>query len=250
MVCANSSASSTWDIQRGDSYSIAVVTKSLAESMQSVGQHVKSLHLIGVDPESLQVTSATRHLFAGLKHLKLDIWYIEFMLESALASSTFANLFECCQQTLQNLEIMGGGKWPKFPSRGEHYLMKIFSDKQDVKAPVFPELRFLGLGYLILNTPSLISFIAHQPQLQSLSFNHIYLATSNIGWPALVSSSPDSVQHWRACGRLGHEPFPGFVPPVAYNWIKDWNPLGEGLPKECGWKAHPTPDHRWIDFYR
>ena len=48
--------------------------------------------------------------------------------------------------------------------------MKILSDEQDMKAPVFPELRFLGLGYLILNTTSLISFIARQPQLQSLSF--------------------------------------------------------------------------------
>jgi hypothetical protein len=250
MVCANSPTSSAVDTQRRDSSSTAVMTESLAESMQSAGEHVKSLHLTGLEPESLNVTSATRYLFAGLKYLKLDIWYVEFMLESAPVSSTFANLFECCQRTLQSLEIMGGGKWPQLPSRGEHYLLKIVSDKQDVKAPVFPELRFLRLGSLILNTTSLISFIAHQPQLQSLSFNYIYLATSNIGWPALVSSFPDSVQHWRACGQLGHEPFPGFVPPVAYNWIKKWNPLAEGLPEECRWKAHLTSDHRWIDFYR
>ncbi|KAH6718669.1 hypothetical protein BKA61DRAFT_731260 [Leptodontidium sp. MPI-SDFR-AT-0119] len=241
--------SSAADTRRGDSFSTAVMTESLAESMQSAGQHVKSLHLTGLDPESLNVTSATRHLFSNLKHLKLNIYYVEFMLESAPVSSTFANLFECCRRTLQRLEIMGGGKWPQLPSRGEHYLLKIVSDEQDAKVPVFPELRFLGLGSLILNTTSLISFIARQPQLQSLSFNHIYLATSNIGWPALVSSFPDSVQHWRAGGQLGHEPYPGFVPPVAYNWIKKWYPLAEGLPEECGWKAQPTSDHRWIDFY-
>ena len=250
MVCANWPTSSAPDVQRGNSSSTAVVTKSLAGSMQSAGRHIKSLHLTGLDPESLHVTSATRHLFAGLKHLKLHMWYLEFMMESAPVSSTCANLFKCCQRTLESLEIMGGGKWPQLPLRGEHFLLKMVSNEQDVKATVFPELRFLGLGSLILNTTSLISFIARQPQLQSLSFTYIYLATSNIGWPALVSSFPDSVEHWRACGKLGHEPFPGFEPPVAYNWIKAWNPLAEGLPEECGWKAYPTSDHRWIDFYK
>lgn len=245
MVCANLPTSLDRDIERRDPSSIAVVTESLAESMQSAGQHAKSLHLVGLDPESLFVTSATRYLFAGLKHLKLDIWYIEFMLESAPVSSTFANLFECCQRTLQTLEIMGG-EWPKLPSEDEHYLIKIFSEEQDVKAPVFPELRVLGLlgrGYPVLNTTSLISFIACQPQLQSLSFNNIYLASSNIRWPAVVSSFPDSVRHWRACGRFGNEPSQEFMPPVAYNWIK-------GAQEECGWKPHPTSDYRWIDFYR
>ncbi|KAH7391511.1 hypothetical protein BKA64DRAFT_677812 [Cadophora sp. MPI-SDFR-AT-0126] len=245
--------SSAVDTERGDSSFTALMTESLAEAMESADKHVKSLHLTGLDPESLHVTSATRHLFAGLKHLKVDILSVEFMLESAPVSSTFAKLFECCHKTLQSLEIMAGGNWPQLPARGEHDLLKIFSDEQDKAkaAPVFPELRFLGLGSLILNTTSLISFIVSQPQLQSLSFNYIYLATSNIGWPALISSFPDSVKHWRASGQLGHEPFTGYAPPLAYNWIGKWDPLaGGGLPQGCGWKAHPMPDHRWIDFYR
>jgi hypothetical protein len=60
MVCANSPTSSAVDTQRRDSSSTAVMTESLAESMQSAGQHVKSLHLTGLEPESLNVTSATR----------------------------------------------------------------------------------------------------------------------------------------------------------------------------------------------
>jgi hypothetical protein len=162
--------------------------------MQSIGRHIKSLNLTGLDLESLHVTSATRHLFAGLKNLKLHMWYAEFMLESAPMLSTCVNLFKCCQRTLESLEVMGGGKWPQLPSRGEHCLLKMVSNEQDVNGPVFPKLRFLGLGSLILDTDCLISFIARQPQLQSLSFTYIYLATSNIGWPALVSSFPDSVE--------------------------------------------------------
>lgn len=250
MVYANLPTSSDIDILRGGSSVTAVMTESLAESMQSAGQYIESLHLTGLDSESLNATSATRHLFTGLKHLRLDIWNVDFMLKSAPVSSTFASLLKCCQQTVQSLEIMAGGKWPQGPSRGEHYLLKFVSGERAAKAPVFPELRFFGLGSLILNTPSLISFIKRQPQLAKLSFSHLYLATSNIGWPALVFSFPDSVKHWRACGKLGHEPYPDFVPPVAYNWIKIWNPLTEELPEEFGWKAHPITDHGLIDFYR
>ncbi|KAI1340715.1 hypothetical protein F5Y15DRAFT_49442 [Xylariaceae sp. FL0016] len=208
----------------------------ISRALKSANKRLKYLSVSEVVPEHLLDDEATRHIFTGLQHLRLAIPKVGMMLEDAPISSTFIQLFRCTAPTLQRLEIIGGSKWPQLPERGSHSLMKILCNGNEETPLLFPNLEFLRLGSYILSTSALIKFIAAQPKLMKLHFDHIYLATPELGWPSVALALPANVRAWEVTGNNGHFPMNDSGPLVAYNWHQSWKPSQTPLPTKYGWR--------------
>ncbi|KAJ2975708.1 hypothetical protein NUW58_g8279 [Xylaria curta] len=222
------------DAQRRGSFPTTFFLEILARALYATDRKIKDLRVSEFFAERLHDSPATRHLFTGLQHIRLDMLHVEFLADEAPRFQVLVELFKCAQPTLQSLSIMAGGKWPGLPSRGGHSLLKILSHEPDETPLVFPELEFVQLGGLILSTPPLLRFLRAQPRLKRLEVSHIYLSTFDAGWPRLVEGFPASVEGWKVSGPLGHEPV--FAEgPAAYNWMMTWKPWQ--LPPTSGWKA-------------
>ncbi|KAI3324818.1 hypothetical protein HD806DRAFT_56312 [Xylariaceae sp. AK1471] len=227
------------DVQRRDSFPSTFFLEILAQALHSVGRSIKRLHVSEFFAEHIHDSPATRHLFTGLQDIRLDVLHVEFLLEEAQrsqSSSVLVELFKCALPTLKRLSIIGGGKWPNLAARGAHSLLKILGDGPNESPLSFPKLEFVRLGGLILSTPPLLRFLHAQPCLKRLEFSYIYLSTPDAGWAILAESLPASVEFWKVCGPLGHEPVNGDGP-TAYNWMTTWVP--RELPPTSGWKAIP-----------
>ncbi|KAI0456293.1 hypothetical protein F5B21DRAFT_502486 [Xylaria acuta] len=233
------------DVQRRDSFPTSYFLEILAGALRAANRSIKCLHVSEFFAERLHDSLATRHIFTGLQEIRLDVLHVEFLADGAPRHQVLVELFKCALPTLRKLWFVAGGKWPSLPARGAHSLLKMFSDQTDEtdETPlVFRRLEFVRLGGLILSTPPLLRFLRAQPRLKHLEFGHLYLSTPNCGWPSLVEGLPTSIESWKVCGPLGHEPVEADGPP-AYNWMTTWIP--KELPPTSGWKAipHEYPTH-------
>ncbi|KAJ8129205.1 hypothetical protein O1611_g4429 [Lasiodiplodia mahajangana] len=224
------------DVQRRGSFPSTFFLEVIARALYSAKKRIKHLSISEFFVDQLHDTPATRHLFTGLQTIRLDILHVEFLAEESPGSRVLVELFKCVQPTLRRLSIMAGGKWPNLPARGAHSLLKMLGDGVDETPLVFPQLEFLRLGGLILSTPPLLKFLGAQPALKRLEFSHIYLSTLGAGWPSLAEGLPKSVESWKVCGTLGHEPVDADGP-TAYNWMTTWIP--QELPMSSGWTGTP-----------
>ncbi|KAI1075948.1 hypothetical protein F5B20DRAFT_343376 [Whalleya microplaca] len=228
------------DSMRNDSSSTTVdFLDMLGTALQSVNRHIKSLCVTEPMPELINDTSANRHIFTGLTHLRLDTTHVEFMLKDAPISQNFVELFKCAQPTLRSLEIIGGGKWLQLPSTGEHSLLKMLCDGTPESPLVFPKLQRIYLCSLILSTPPLMKFITSQPNLTSIEVGFVFLSTPSFGWRYFAKSLPISVKSWKIRGRLGHEPIANRRP-ADPNWMREWIPSKDLLSDGAGWKITAT----------
>ncbi|VUC31058.1 unnamed protein product [Clonostachys rosea] len=221
----------------------------IASCLHKCGRHVEKLYVHAINPELIQDSPAMRFAFEGLRHLRLDIYHVDSLLEDSSFDHALPKLLEHAGPTLERIELVSGSKWPQLPSRGVRLLSKIFNQKETNTILSFPNLQSFRLVCLIVSTTSLLEFLAAQPKITSLEFGYVYLATSGMGWTSLASALPASVESWEISGRLGQEPFPGFEPPIAYNWCADWNYRQDPLPLETGWKGEDVDQAR-IRFRR
>ncbi|CAH0044722.1 unnamed protein product [Clonostachys solani] len=222
---------------RKDSSPTAHYLHVIASCLYKCGRHIEKLHVHELNPELIQDSPAMRFAFEGLRHLRLDIYDVDSLLENSSFDHALPKLLEHAGPTLERIELVSGSKWPQLPSRGVHLLSKIFNRKETNTLLCFPNLRSFRLVSLIVSTTSLLEFVAAQPKITNLEFSYVYLATSGMGWTSLASALPASVETWEVSGRLGQEPTPGFNPPIAYNWCADWNYAEDPLPLETGWKG-------------
>ncbi|KAI0099220.1 hypothetical protein GGR51DRAFT_398195 [Nemania sp. FL0031] len=222
------------DVQRRGSFPSTFFLDVLARALYSAKKRIKHLRVSEFFADKLYDTPATRHLFAGLQTIRLDVLHVEFLAEESRGSQVLVELFKCVQPTLQHLTIMAGGKWPQLPARGAHSLLKMLGEGVDETPLVFPQLKSLRLGGIILSTPPLLKFLSAQPALKRLEFSHVYLSTLGAGWPSLAEALPESVESWKVSGPLGHEPVDADGP-TAYNWMTTWIP--QELSGSSGWRG-------------
>ncbi|CAI6086910.1 unnamed protein product [Clonostachys chloroleuca] len=215
----------------------------IARCLHKCGRHIEKLNIRALNPEVIQDSPAMRYAFEGLRHLRLDIYHVDSVLEDSSFDHALPKLLEHAGPTLERLELVSGSSWPQLPSRGVHSLGKIFNHKETSKSLSFPNLRSFRLVSLIVSTTSLLEFLTAQPKIAKVEFSYVYLATLGMGWESLASALPASVETLEVSGRVGHEPIAGFEPPIAYNWCADWPYFGRQLLTETGWKgegAGPT----------
>ncbi|KAI1177331.1 hypothetical protein F4777DRAFT_212798 [Nemania sp. FL0916] len=211
------------DIQRRGSFPSTFFLEILARALHVADRSIRKLQVSEFFANQFHDTPATRHLFTGLREIRIDMIHVEFLSDEAQRFEILVELFKCAQPTLRSLSIVAGGKWPNLPARGGHSLLKMLGDGPDEEPLVFPHLEFLCLGGLILSTPSLLRFICAQPRLKQLEFCYIYLSTLGAGWPTLIEGLPRGIKHWKISGSVGHEPVSADGP-VAYNWMTPWEP--------------------------
>ncbi|CAH0022631.1 unnamed protein product [Clonostachys rhizophaga] len=209
----------------------------IARCLHKCGRHIEKLNVRALNPEVIQDSPAMRFAFEGLRHLRLDIYHVDSVLEDSSFDHALPKLLEHAGPTLERLELVCGSSWPQLPSRGVHLLGKIFNHKETSKSLSFPNLRSFGLVSLIVSTTSLLEFLTAQPKIAKVEFSYVYLATSGMGWEYLASALPASVETLEVSGRVGHEPIAGFETPIAYNWCADWSYFGRQLLTETGWKG-------------
>lgn len=211
---------------------------ALAQALSSAERGIEELHLPRLVFNDFRDTAALRHVFSGLRCLKMQLWNVGSLREYRPQSLAWVELFKCAQQTLQSLEI-AGGIFPYLPDEGSHTLINMLGTEDTGEPRIFPELRTLRVQTLILNTPLLVRFLNCQPKITNLHFGHTYLATPGQGWPFLVKSSPQTVQTWTLSRTVGHEPVLGHDP-VAYHWFTQWE--RESLRETpVGWKYTLSP---------
>ncbi|TGJ84376.1 hypothetical protein E0Z10_g4386 [Xylaria hypoxylon] len=209
------------DVQRRGSFPSTRFLEIIAQALHAADRRIKHLNISEFFADHLHDSSATRHLFTGLQHIRMDVIHVEFLADEARKAQVLVDLFKCAQPTLQRLSIVAGGDG---------------ADEAGETPLVFPQLEFVRLGGLILSTPPLVRFLRAQPNLKRLEFSNIYLSTPDAGWPSLVEALPTSVESWKVSGPLGHEPV-NADGPTAYNWMTTWIP--QELPPTSGWKAIP-----------
>ncbi|KAI0538934.1 hypothetical protein GGR58DRAFT_500719 [Xylaria digitata] len=227
------------DVPRRGSFPSTYFLEILARALHAADRRIKHLRVSEFFADHLHDSLATRHLFTGLQRIRIDLIHVEFLADEARKAHVLLELFKCAQPTLRRLSIVAGGKWPNLPARGGHSLLKMLGDGADEAGEmplVFPQLEFVRLEGLILSTPPLLRFLRAQPNLKRLEFSHIYLSTPDAGWPSLAEALPTSVESWKVCGPLGHEPV-NADGPTAYNWMTTWIP--QDLPPTSSWKAIP-----------
>lgn len=213
---------------------VALFLRTVAQALHLAQRHIQHLHVEGLLPELIQNTEPLRHLFTGLESIILDMRGVEFLREG-MPPSAMTYLFECARPTVRSIKIMGS-YYPHLPERGVHSVANLFFN-QDGKTPkVFPHLQSLYLRTLIISTQPFIDFLAAQPNISNLRVYYVYLATPSLGWLHVATSLPATVLEWTV-GNLGHEPVPGYVSPIAYNWTKIWRAWEEPLLHETGWKG-------------
>lgn len=209
----------------------------LASSLRASDRHVEKLRIHQCIPELLQNSHSMQHTFTGLRHLRLDMHQVDTLLEDSSAPQALPGLLKFAQPTLERLELVSGGKWPQLPSTGVHSLNRILADEETGSPLSFPSLQSFHLGSMLVSTPSLIGFIAAQPNLSTLEFSYVYLATTGMGWTSLATQLPKVVTSWTVSGAVGDGPIAGFQPPLGYNWCTEWRPDQNPLPAETGWKG-------------
>ncbi|KAI0431108.1 hypothetical protein F5Y09DRAFT_305957 [Xylaria sp. FL1042] len=224
------------DVQRRGSFPCTFFLEIIARALYAANRRIRHLRVSEFFAERLHDSPAIRHLFTGLQDIALEMIHIEFLADEAKKSQVLVELFKCAQPTLRGLSILCGGKWPQLPARGGHSLLKMLgggNDETDEAPLVFPLLKIVKLGGIILSTPPLLQFLRAQPSLKRLEFAHVYLSTPGTGWPSLIEALPTTVKSWKAFGRLGHEPV-NADGPTAYNWMTTWVPQESPM---AGWKT-------------
>ncbi|CAG9983337.1 unnamed protein product [Clonostachys byssicola] len=216
----------------------------IARCLHKCGRHIEKLHVRALNPEMIQDSLAMRFAFEGLRHIRLNLYHVDSLLENSSFDHALPHLLEHAGPTLERIELVAGSRWPRLPSRGVHLLSKIFYQKETSKTLSFPNLRSFRLVSLIVSTPSLLEFITAQPKIAKLEFSYVYLATLGMGWESLASALPASVEILEVSGSLGHEPIAGSDDPIAYNWCADWKYSEKQLLTESGWKGEAVDSIR------
>lgn len=209
----------------------------ISQSIQHTQRHIEGLRISGLNGDDIKDTQAVRHMFAGLKAIKLNILDASFLLERN-SPSVLGKLLFCARSTLEDLTVTLS-EYVHLPQRDVHSLANLlFSANLPIS---FPRLESLSLVTIILSAEPLIDFLAAQRKLSLLTVDQVYLASSDIGWPEVVRSFPSSLTKWRL-EQLGHHPTAGFVPPIAYNWIPLWSALDDDTVRSMGWERELDPN--------
>jgi hypothetical protein len=185
-----------------------------------------------------------QHLFGSLTMLSFDTSDCNVMLHDSRQTAGGSNLtllIKSAAPTLDTLRFRSQAvRHPQLPEMGEHYLEKLFgalstNHNMNTGPMVFPCLKRLSLGSIILNTPSLMAFLSRQPALESTSFEYVYLATIGYKWSNVASALPPTCTSFyvSTCGHELYRP----DSPVAYNHIKPFHPYSDLFPTSSGWQA-------------
>lgn len=208
----------------------------VSQSIHHTQRHIEGLRITGLNGDDIKDTPAVRHMFSGLKNIELNIHDPEFLLERN-NPSVLGELLSCAKDTLEHLRLTFGYHI-HLPQRDVHSLAHLlFSGGLPIP---FPRLQSLSLVTIILSAQPLIDFLAAQPQVSLLTTSHVYLGSSDIGWPEVVRSFPTSLKEWRQ-DSLGHYPVAGFTPPISYNWTKGWYALEDATVRSMGWEQDLEP---------
>lgn len=97
---------------------------ALAQTLSSAERGIEELHLPRLVFNDFRDTAALRHVFSGLRCLKMQLWNVGSLREYRPQSLAWVELFKCAQQTLQSLEI-AGGIFPYLPDEGSHTLINM-----------------------------------------------------------------------------------------------------------------------------
>lgn len=217
----------------------------LSAAVEASKSHIKALFLPKIDLPVIKSNGALENLFCSLSTLSFNMEDVDFMLkETNNRATTLTSLIRCASQTLHTLEFRNlTTSHPQLPHMEEHFLENIFVkpmsvDSTEPKTLVFPKLRTLKLRSLILNTPSLIAFLAKQPSLEYAHFDYVYLATIGYKWNDVTDTLPPSCKRVYI-GKCGHEKC-GPDLAVAYNYIKAFYPYKEIFPTTAKWKLNES----------
>jgi hypothetical protein len=213
----------------------------LSHALQASNRHIKHLTLPGIDPLSLTISSSLESLFGSLTTFSFNSEDIAFMKEeSSQDASVLTKLIGCASQTLQSLDFRNiSTSHPQLPEIGEHFLERLVgrrgTDPTETAPLVFPNLKTLKLRSMILNSPSLITFLSLQPALEHVRFEYVYLATIGYTWADIAQALPPSCTTLYI-SQCGHEKAAAHLV-AAYNYIKDFRPYRDPFPLHAGWRA-------------
>jgi hypothetical protein len=213
----------------------------LSHAMQASNRRIKHLTLPSIDPLSLTTSSSLEKLFSSLTTFSFNAEDIAFMEEEqSQDASVLTSLIGCASQTLQSLDFRNlWASHAQLPEIGEHFLERLVgrrdSNPTETVPLVFPNLRTLKLRSLVLNSPSLISFLSLQPALEHVRFEYVYIATIGYTWADVAQALPASCTTLYI-GRCGHEKDAAHIV-AAYNYIKEFRPYRDPFPPYAGWRA-------------
>ncbi|KAI4675230.1 uncharacterized protein J4E84_010231 [Alternaria hordeiaustralica] len=224
----------------------------LCSAVQASNSRIQSLVLPKIDPSSITTSAALEHMFSSLTALSFNAESVDFMLDSSNnEAESLAALIRCSSETLQTLEFRNmTTSHPQLPDVGEHYIARLLgsvtaTDSADITPLVFPALTTLKLRSLVLDTPSLITFLSRQPRLRYARFEYIYLATVGYKWGDVAEKLPSSCNRLYI-GNSGHEKW-GPDSPAAYNHIKKFLPFQDDMPATSGWRLNDAAFQKEMD---
>jgi hypothetical protein len=157
----------------------------------------------GFGPHLIEESAELRHIFTKLRSLRLGV-LPEALVENSPIHHTFTQLLKQSQPTLERLDLT----CQEIPLTsalhfGSHDLGKVLSDGDTNLSLIFPRLQHFRLAMLRVTTDSLLGFIAAQPQINTLEFEHVYLRTIGKGWAHLIKALPKRIQTWEVTTMVG-----------------------------------------------
>jgi hypothetical protein len=217
----------------------------LGSALKASRTPIKRLTFRAIDAQSIKDSECLQHLFGSLTTLYFNTSDCSLMLHDSrqtAGGSTLTSLIKSAAPTLETLGFRSQDvRHPQLPEIGEHYLEKLFGElgtDHDIstRPMMFPCLKKLRLGSIILNTPSLMAFLTRQPALESTYFEYVYLATIGLKWGDVAGALPPSctLLYISECGNELYKP----DSPVAYNHIKPFYPYEDDFPACSGWRAN------------